>query len=467
MRICRLMMPLLAVLGAMAVAAPAQAITLKERLVLGAFNMCWQAEDGANLNQLLAQNGFARAPEARRPIYFRMVGGTTVMFTAYFTRDTAGEKENACRITALKPQLESPWTPRHAIFDEYQGLLDQLIGGAQKMGSGYRLLARRAPVPGRPGHLRTLLRLDEGSRARIIQVEEGPTFYEFIYFHAARGLADDPANLARIGDPRTRAQLQWMVDDSWKSRSAISTRTIAAHPNSAASRPKPKPARGRPGNRFRFPSPASGGSDRATTAHPNSAATTRPGGKTIIAAAAGNAERGDEAAQLLVASTGSSIFNRTIVLQHPECRDAKRGNCKSGCCIFKKHGVMLAGNEGCDLQGDSIGVKTGEPHRPELVCRDDQKDPQKPERQIDREGDQGQTAFTLYIPGKHGSDRAGQKQENEYSLGHPSDNDEHRHGGQQEGPKSQCCDHVLVLPSNRFGVSCPPKRFLRSGRRNP
>lgn len=216
MRICRLMMPLLAVLGAMAVAAPAQAITLKERLVLGAFNMCWQAEDGANLNQLLAQNGFARAPEARRPIYFRMVGGTTVMFTAYFARDTAGEKENACRITALKPQLESPWTPRHAIFDEYQGLLDQLIGGAQKMGSGYRLLARRAPVPGRPGHLRTLLRLDEGSRARIIQVEEGPTFYEFIYFHAARGLADDPANLARIGNPEARAQLQWMVDDSWE-----------------------------------------------------------------------------------------------------------------------------------------------------------------------------------------------------------------------------------------------------------
>ena len=33
MRMFRLMMPLLAVLGAMAAAAPAQAITLKERLV--------------------------------------------------------------------------------------------------------------------------------------------------------------------------------------------------------------------------------------------------------------------------------------------------------------------------------------------------------------------------------------------------------------------------------------------------
>lgn len=150
MRMFRLMMPLLAVLGAMAAATPAQAITLKERLVLGAFNMCWQAEDGANLNQLLAQNGFVRAPDTRRPIYFRMVGGTTVMFTAYFTRDKAGEKENACRITALKPQLESPWTPRHAIFDDYQGLMGELIAGPRRWAADTACLPAGCRSPAGP-----------------------------------------------------------------------------------------------------------------------------------------------------------------------------------------------------------------------------------------------------------------------------------------------------------------------------
>lgn len=197
-------------------AVPAQAITMKERLVLGSFNMCWEAEDGADLSRALRENGFAMAPQARTPLYFRQESGTTILFASFFGRDGSGGRESACRITALKPQVNSPWTPKSAIFPEFSALLDRLVQGAATMGGGYKPVALRQPIARRPGHARTLLRLDEGTRARMIYVEEAPTYYEFVYYSAARSIIDDPGTIGDVVQPPARAAMQAFVDDGWE-----------------------------------------------------------------------------------------------------------------------------------------------------------------------------------------------------------------------------------------------------------
>lgn len=197
-------------------ANPAQAITMKERIVLGSFNMCWQAEDGANLEQALRENGFTMAPQATTPLYFRQESGTTVLFASYFGEDSDGGRISSCRITALKPQIDSRWTPTAPIFSEFSSLLDRIVQGAANMGSGYRHVAARQPIAQRPGHARTLLRLDEGSRARMIYIEEGPTYYEFVYFNSTRAVVDDPGTLDAVIQPAARAAMQAFVDDGWE-----------------------------------------------------------------------------------------------------------------------------------------------------------------------------------------------------------------------------------------------------------
>lgn len=207
----------LALLCALALpAAPAYAITMKERVVLGSFNMCWEAEDGADLSRALRENGFAMAPQAATPLYFRQESGTTILFASYYSRNPAGEREASCRITALKPQVDSQWTPRAAIFPEFSALLDRIVQASANMRGGYRLVALREPIARRPGHARTLLRLDEGPRARIIYIEEGPTYYEFVYRNTARAIIDSPAGLGEIIQPAARAAMQAFVDDGWE-----------------------------------------------------------------------------------------------------------------------------------------------------------------------------------------------------------------------------------------------------------
>lgn len=197
-------------------AASAQALTLKERIVLGSFNMCWEGEEGKNLTSILRENGFVPAPQATNNIHFRQEGDTTLFFNYYFGDDQRGGVEHLCRITAVKPQLVTPWTPKGPVLPAFDQLLDRVIGGAANMSGGYRPTELRQPIAGRPGHRRSLLRLDQGQRARIIYVEEGPTYYEFVYHHGQRSIVNDPASLSSIVEPSSRAAMQLFVDDGWE-----------------------------------------------------------------------------------------------------------------------------------------------------------------------------------------------------------------------------------------------------------
>ena len=207
----------LAALCALALPAiPAHAITMKERVVLGSFNMCWEGEDGGDLSGALRENGFAMAPQATTPLYFRQESGTTILFASYYGLNSAGDREAICRITALKPQVDSQWTPRAPIFPEFSELLDRIVQTSANMLGGYRSVAIRQAIPRRPGHARTLLRLDEGLRARVIYIEEGPTYYEFVYRNATRAVIDNPSGLDEIIQPPARAAMQAFVDDGWE-----------------------------------------------------------------------------------------------------------------------------------------------------------------------------------------------------------------------------------------------------------
>lgn len=196
--------------------AAAQAITLKERIVLGSFNMCWEGEEGKNLTADLRDNGFALAPQATNNLYFRQEGDTTLLFGFWFGKDKLDRSEAFCSVTALKPQIVSPWTPKGAILPAFDQLLDRIIASAANMGPGYRTVQVRQPIPGQPGMRRTLLHATQGTHGRIIFIDEGPTLYEFGYYNAHSSVIKDPAMWKDLVQPSTRNAKQMMVDDKWE-----------------------------------------------------------------------------------------------------------------------------------------------------------------------------------------------------------------------------------------------------------
>lgn len=196
--------------------ASAQAITLKERIVLGSFNMCWEGEEGKNLTADLRNNGFALAPQATSNLYFRQEGDTTLLFGFYFGQDKLGRSEAFCSVTALKPQIVSPWTPKGPILPAFDQLLDRMLGSAANMGPGYRAVQMRQPIPGQPGMRRTLLHANVGTHGRIIFIDEGPTLYEFGYYNAHSSIIKDPGMWKDLVQPSTRNAKQMMVDDKWE-----------------------------------------------------------------------------------------------------------------------------------------------------------------------------------------------------------------------------------------------------------
>jgi len=198
-------------------AAPAyaQALSIKEKLVLGSFNMCWEGEEQGNLATRLKENGFRLAPNSET-LYMRQEQNTTILFTAFYGKDPEGGPETMCRITALKPQIVSPWTPKSPIFDDFSGLLERIVDGAATMGSGYRTTAMREIEPGSRDLRRTKLYLDERVRGRLIHIEEASTYYEFVYINSLRSRIASPTTLSEIIRPDARAAMQLMVDDSWE-----------------------------------------------------------------------------------------------------------------------------------------------------------------------------------------------------------------------------------------------------------
>lgn len=187
---------------------------MPERVILGSLNACWQAEEGANFRTLAWENGFDHVPQARGPLFYRDAGGVVIFVTADFGAGADGRPEPACRITALKPQLNTPWTPRGAPLTN--GFVERMARETVDMGAGYELRALRQRHPTRTGRLRTILVADGGARGRVIYIEEGPEDIEVLYFHAARAVFTNPATFDLGTDPAVRPSLQAFVNDRWE-----------------------------------------------------------------------------------------------------------------------------------------------------------------------------------------------------------------------------------------------------------
>lgn len=193
----------------------AQSGETAESVVLTAFNVCWQGEDGADVFALARQSGFSLMPGTRTAYFYRDISGRVVTLSADYSPNSRGQAEPACRITVMKPQLDTPWTPQFAILPNIDGLMEVILEGAQSFTPAYRVIALRQPHPVRRGRTRTLLKAYEGSRGRMIYVEEGRTAYEFLYVNGHISVIDDPSIPDFGTDPAGRAASQAFVDDRW------------------------------------------------------------------------------------------------------------------------------------------------------------------------------------------------------------------------------------------------------------
>ncbi|HMO74292.1 MAG TPA: hypothetical protein PKD48_03045 [Sphingopyxis sp.] len=212
-----LMVGMAAMLGVAPGGAHAQYEVLgaAERLVLRGFNICWDAEAGGDLEKLALGRGFAGAPQAVQPLFYYDAGDAVVFLTADFAPGADGVAEPACRVTVVRPQIDTPYNRARPILSEPKALLDEIVR-FQTTNQGYRLVYLRQPHPRRSGRLRSLLVLHRGARAKMVYIEEGAKGYEFLYAHGARAVIDDPAT-ADIGtDPVGRAGIQAFVDDRWE-----------------------------------------------------------------------------------------------------------------------------------------------------------------------------------------------------------------------------------------------------------
>lgn len=204
-------------LGALPEPAQAQYEVLgtAERLVLRGFNICWDAEGGGNLEKLALGGDFIRVPQTVRPLFYYDVGQTVIFFSGDFGPGSDGLPEPACRITAVRPQIDTQYNPARSILLEPNALLNEMVRFLTN-NHGYRVVYTRQPHPRRAGRLRSLLVQERGARAKMVYIEEGPKGYEFLYAHGARAVITDPAT-ADIGtDPLGRAGMQAFVDDRWE-----------------------------------------------------------------------------------------------------------------------------------------------------------------------------------------------------------------------------------------------------------
>lgn len=203
-------------IGLTAAPAHANALGPTERAVLAGFNICWSTEEGGNIARLAADAGFSPSPQPTGANFYRDVVGSVLFLAADFGPGADGAPEPACRITVLKPQLDTAYAPKQAILPAAGDLIDLMVRETRTMGPGYRVVMLRQPHPGRPGRTRTLLRADQGQRARMIYIEEGARAYEFFYAHGARAVIADPAT-ADIGtDPNGRKDIQAFVNERWE-----------------------------------------------------------------------------------------------------------------------------------------------------------------------------------------------------------------------------------------------------------
>lgn len=223
-------------LAAFPVSAAAQgAGETAESVVLTAFNVCWEGEDGADVFALARQSGFSQMPGARTPYFYRDVSGRVVTLSASYSPNSRGQPEPACRITVMKPQLDTPWTPQFDLLPNIDGLIEVIVEGAQSFTPSYRIVTLRQPHPVRRGRTRTLLKAYEGSRGRMIYIEEGRAAYEFLYVNGHISVIDDPTIPDFGTDPTGRAASQAFVDDRWAMAFCELNPHVCAEPERVAS----------------------------------------------------------------------------------------------------------------------------------------------------------------------------------------------------------------------------------------
>lgn len=187
-----------------------------DRMVVRSLDLCWDVVDGGNAGAAASAQGMTLMPGARFPYYFRDVDGKVVTVSVSLSPNAAGEPEPACRITVLKPNLNTAWTPRTALLTDPAGLVDRIVTTMTGSNRPYQVVMRRQAHPGRRGHLRTLLRQTDGPWVKLLYVEEGPQAIEVLWAQGSARAMNAPG-LTDLGtDPGGRVAAQAFVNDRWE-----------------------------------------------------------------------------------------------------------------------------------------------------------------------------------------------------------------------------------------------------------
>ncbi len=217
-----------------AIAHPAMAHS-PDAMVLTGFNLCWDGEKGANLKAEAERVGFTHDGYSDALSFYADAEGAVVFLVADYGAGADGRPEPACRITVLRPQIDTPYLRKAAILADASGLLNQIAAFHSGLPDPYRILMFRKPHASRLGRTATLLRWSGGDRAKIVYVEEGPTYVDFLYAHGSAAAIDAPGLPESATSPLRRVGLQAFVNDRWTSA------FCDLNPNACAAPQQPQP----------------------------------------------------------------------------------------------------------------------------------------------------------------------------------------------------------------------------------
>lgn len=206
-----------------------------EAMVLTGLNLCWDGEAGADLKAKAEHVGFTHDGYSHALSFYADAEGAVVFLVADYGAGADGRPEPACRITVLRPQIDTPYLRKTAILADASGLLNQIAAFHSSLQDPYRTLMFRKPHASRLGRKATLLRWRGGDRAKIVYVEEGPTYVDFLYAHGSAAAIDAPGLPESATSTLRRVGLQAFVNDRWISA------FCDLNPNACAAPQQPQP----------------------------------------------------------------------------------------------------------------------------------------------------------------------------------------------------------------------------------
>lgn len=186
-----------------------------EAMVLTGFNLCWDGEAGADLMATAGRSGFTHEGYSDALSFYADAEGAVVFLVADYGQGTDGLPEPACRITVLRPQVDTAYLLKTAVLADPAGLLSQIAAHHTGQTEPWQMKMFRKPHSSRLGRTATLLRWSKEDRAKIVYVEEGPTYAEFVYVHGNVAVIDAPGLAETATTPLRRVGLQAFVDDRW------------------------------------------------------------------------------------------------------------------------------------------------------------------------------------------------------------------------------------------------------------